>query len=260
MDEPARKKSYSSVQVYTTFRCTFTCARCSQRWHYDKELPTLSWAMFALFVDRLRQEETSIRRFVFTGGEPTLWPHLRRAVDLVHGHGWRAEITTNGFRAAAKDYGNADVVRISNYGGQNNLDQWRLRRDLGRRCRIYHPVHIDYPLPDGGPACLPARCSCQGLALIGQRVYACPSRALRAPASDGVCFLEEGWLPEVGRRHSLSHSLCRICPGNQNNCEPFWPPLTLQAGLWLSNFGFMLSLPWQGRWLRQAWRRWKQSH
>ncbi len=253
-------KQFWKATIYTTLRCTMSCERCGQRWLDARTRPDLTWGAFEAFVRGLRVQNVPIQWITLTGGEPTLWPHLSKAIDFAHDYGLRVIVFSNGLRRTARDYGRADIVQVTHYGSNNGDDRLRLKRELGKRLRIFYSIQIDTPLPDGGEESLPAECACPGLALFDGRVYPCPAWALRAGPEAGFDVEERTWFYAIKDIDPRTSVTCRTCLANEKVRRPLSPPLTIEGGLWESTRGVLWQLPWRGEWLRVAnrrFRRWK---
>lgn len=95
-DERARTASpitpLSRCELLVTDRCNFKCPYCrgvSTRRGYD-----LGWDECREILDQWLSD--GLRNIRFSGGEPTLWPHLERAVRYVRPSVERVAISTNG--------------------------------------------------------------------------------------------------------------------------------------------------------------------
>ena len=80
-----KSKRYTNAKIWPTFRCTLACPDCGakdgRRCHPDYEL---SWGQYTRFIDRLREQNIRLGLLDFSGGEPTLWPHLKEAIRYAH--------------------------------------------------------------------------------------------------------------------------------------------------------------------------------
>jgi hypothetical protein len=230
------------IYLFPTFGCTLSCPECYQ----GNQSCSASWSQqeWSHVRARMRESEICARECVFTGGEPTVWSQLPDAVDAVKTEGIAryVRVLSNGWRAQAQDYGSADVVQISNYGGVNCLSALRLKKELGRRLRIQNPIHFDLKNPKKYPPgeSLPGRCHCDGLSFAGDRVYPCayaagnhtgPSRHIDEPFANMM----------VDDPHRSE--LCQSCPVNRRNRLHYMPSRQyLQIGLW-EGPGWLVPIP-----------------
>ena len=80
---------YWKATIYTTLRCTLNCPRCGQRNLPARQEPDLKWEDYEAFVRGLCVQNVPLKWLTFTGGEPTLWPHLCDAIDFAHQYGFQ---------------------------------------------------------------------------------------------------------------------------------------------------------------------------
>jgi MoaA/NifB/PqqE/SkfB family radical SAM enzyme len=99
------------VSIWPTIRCQLSCKYCCCR-NEDKSHGDLSFIDFALAVDVLKRYGTKAIEFS-GGGEPLLWPHLEKAVDVVRGKGIKISLITNGLALKNIDTSKFDWIRIS---------------------------------------------------------------------------------------------------------------------------------------------------
>jgi len=130
----------ANICIVATTRCNLSCPDCLARGHDDRELDMVDMAAISLY----HRQRCIFPRIAITGGEPTLWPHLTDAIDLFTSTGIAKSIKviSNGRGCNAWDYGNADVVQVSNYGCINQADIVRLKAQMGKRLRIANPTHV----------------------------------------------------------------------------------------------------------------------
>lgn len=84
----------SSVRIKVTDRCSFKCFFC----HHEGSINTNDLELdYSLrhSLERLRVE-LRITEAHLTGGEPTIYPHIIKLVDLLSKLGYRVKMTTNG--------------------------------------------------------------------------------------------------------------------------------------------------------------------
>jgi len=251
---------YWKATIYTTLRCTLSCPRCGQRHLPARQKPDLTRDAYESFVRGMLVQNVPIKWLTFTGGEPTLWPHLLGAIDFAHQYGFKTIVFSNGLRRTAGNYGNTDQVQMTHYGSINGDDRLRLKRQLGKRLKIFRSIQIETPIPDGGDESLPAICACPGIALFNGYVYPCPAFSLRAGISAGFPLDPPTWWEKIKDFDPRSSTICRTCLANEKIRRPLSPPLTIEGGLWESTRGILWPLKWNFTWLRRAnrWvRKWR---
>jgi MoaA/NifB/PqqE/SkfB family radical SAM enzyme len=82
-----------SIDVFITYRCGLRCSHCfvGSRLDTNKDL---EFSLFEKLVFNAHNWHT--RDLTFLGGEPTLYPHLDKALQLAHAEGYKTRIVTNG--------------------------------------------------------------------------------------------------------------------------------------------------------------------
>lgn len=261
MDKRKLAKRYRNVLISTTKTCNLRCPRC-----YLRGLPAskknyfMTQDQFFRVMLRLIEQNIPVDWMIFTGGEPTLWPHLRWAIDFAKQHlDCRVRVITNAIDRNAEDYGDADVVAISHYGGLNRLDILRLRQQLGKKkVKVQSVVHLPWPFQKTTPNSIPALCGCTFLTFHGDKAYPCGSTGGQE-TDDGVS-VEEDFYDIFMRGNPWMNDLCKKCLANRKNRKLNMTNLTLELGVWdsavfgLWNFGF------RALWLRRIYnylRWWK---
>ena len=251
------------AQVYTTLRCNLNCPGCGQRWRAEKAFPDLDPESYLEFLRGLNRLADARPRWVsLTGGEPTLWPHLKEAIETAHAYAYKVSVSTNGLLDCDETLAAADLVQVSNYGAINALARLRMQKSIGRKLRVFNSVHIKTPLPDGGDECLPAECVCRGFSLMGDMVYVCPGAVLRCPVESGISVYTPSWPVDVQRLPCETQPLCRICTANQNNHHAVRAPFCIEAYLWETTTHRLWHIPWRMNGLRKVARRvlaWKRG-
>lgn len=260
MNKKELQKRYKNVLVYTTKVCNLRCPRCFMD-DMPKELlaKSLTKEQFKRIIDRLNEQDIKVRWMCLSGGEPTLWPHLKWAIDYAKKNAVVKSIIvgTNGIGRNAEDYGDADVVCITHYGAINRYDILRLRRQLGRkRTRIQYVVHL--PLTKGGlvhdEQSLPADCGCINLAFVGDKVYPCGMAA--AKESDNGISVEEPFGNVFMNRDPSMQNLCKTCLSNRKNKKKIMPGLTFEFGVWDSAICVLKGFNTKGILARRLYRYW----
>ncbi len=87
------------MDLALTYRCQNDCIHCYNEERRAQELPLEVWLAV---VDRVR--EAGVPHIVFTGGEPTLSPHLRDLILRSEEHGQITGLITNGRRLGQDGY------------------------------------------------------------------------------------------------------------------------------------------------------------
>lgn len=249
-------KCYQSALVFVTKRCNLGCPRCYLR-RLSKEQCKymMTREQFIRIIERLNEQNINIKWMLFSGGEPTLWPHLVWGIDLAKKSlGCKVRVITNAIDRNAEDYGNADVVGISHYGGMNRLDIYRLRKQLGRkRVRVQSVVHI--PWPKTAQNSLPSECGCAHLTFCGDKVYPCGGTG-GDETKEGIS-VEEPFYSHFIKRNPWMSEACNKCLGNRKNVRLSMPNLTMEIGVWDSAIFYMLDFKIKALWLRKIYRYFK---
>jgi len=192
----------------------------------------------------------------FTGGEPTLWPFLKQAIARakalkIADH---IRVSTNGVDRVAEDYAGSDSIVISHYGALNRHDILRLKRTFTGQTRIICVDHLPWPFPEGPDAdSVPADCNCVLLTFLSDRVWPCGFAAARnAPGSVGV---HDDFYHKFVASEPKSQPLCAQCLSNRNYRSKHLDGLTVEMGVWDSDFVRIWGIKSQLLWLRR-WRSW----
>jgi len=91
------KNPFSFLYVDLTYDCNMECEFC---YNPVRNYKTMDIKWFEDVCARLPHPVN----FRLLGGEPTLYPHLDRALDAATKHGHQAAVVTNGLRLASKSY------------------------------------------------------------------------------------------------------------------------------------------------------------
>jgi len=251
-------RCYRNAGVILTTACNLRCPRCFQgdRSQWPDQHAGTTLAQYERILRRLQEQRVHLRNLYLTGGEPTLHPDLSAVVQMTRD--WRAAeqiiVVTNGVDRNLEDYGQADIVRISDYGAINRLDAQRLKKQGGRRVVLHRVVHLPWPGPlSTSPAPdVPAECSCVMLEFCGDRVWPCGFAATRN--AEGSLSVEENFWYELVNGDPHRQKVCWGCLANRKAQGHKLPPLTLEWGLWESSIGGTLTPRLRCRWLRQLYR------
>ncbi len=97
-----------SLRIVLHSLCNFNCKFCHKEGTCSlKPIPLDTIKKMLVFF------KGKIKRVVFTGGEPTLYPELREAVKMAKENGYKVGITTNGSRIAEEVFDLVDEIHIS---------------------------------------------------------------------------------------------------------------------------------------------------
>ncbi|MFR0355723.1 radical SAM protein [Streptomyces sediminimaris] len=83
-----------AIDVYTTFRCNMRCGHCFVGELLDTAAD-LDWDALCAFLETARTEWSS-EEVAFLGGEPSLYPHIGRAIARAQELGFRVRLVSNG--------------------------------------------------------------------------------------------------------------------------------------------------------------------
>lgn len=205
-----------NVYFFPTFQCTLHCPRCYQRKLNPPMDYMMSWDEFKENMSSLKK--IVIEECVFTGGEPTLWPYLVKAVNRMKQIAKKVRIVSNGFQCSIEDYGDADVIQVSDYGAVNRMDIYRLKKQDRKRVRIQESIHWDWDRSISSE--LPGICGCVGLSFVGKQSWPC---AMAAAAKDEK---------SIGKEPPFApyQDLCKTCLVNKKNRKA--PKPVFQFGFW----------------------------
>ena len=205
------------------------CPRCYQRHLRPPMDYSMPMTTCRRIFERLREEDYRADECVFTGGEPTCWPHLVDALELCRNYQPKSKIrvVTNGVGRTIADYGCADVIQVSDYGAINRIDQYHLKKQGRSRVRIQAAVHWYWNMTEKSD--LPGNCGCTGLSFVGNKVWSC---AMAAAAQTPDCTsIEDDFIGACGSPHEAQYQeLCRSCLVNRKNRKA--PKPVVQLSLW----------------------------
>ncbi|HUV65663.1 MAG TPA: hypothetical protein VMW24_17335 [Sedimentisphaerales bacterium] len=217
-----------TICIVTTTQCNLRCPECLSGHCMDDDM---SWKS----VENIHKHYPA-DSIVFTGGEPTRWNPLRQAIDLFTG---KTRVISNGYRAPAYLYGNADQIVLSHYGAINVEDILRLRRELGRRrVKVKNVVHRKL-MPSGIVSC-----NCVQPTFYRDKVYPCAA-AWRKPGAEGR--------PIGAKPSAINRKWCQLCEHNRHCLG--WPPTVIELRVLDSHFYRAIRLPHLGS-IRARYRQW----
>jgi len=216
----------SNACIVCTTRCNLHCPDCLARGRGrdNPEMDAVHMAAISIYY----RSRCMFPRITITGGEPTLWPHLTDAIDLLNSTGIAKSIKviTNGRGRNAEDYGNADVVQVSNYGCINQADIVRLKSQMGKRVRIVNPTHVQ---PE---AVETVECSSKHHTYYAGRVYPCAAAWRQMGAVGRPIGVEPG---------EIDPAWCRTCEHNRDALPT--GPTIIEIRVLDSHFHTMIRLP-----------------
>lgn len=221
--------AHNHFNIFTTSRCNRDCPQCSQRGFR-------TWGTgYELSLDDLTEWITCTkesgyppyRSVILTGGEPLLWENLEEGARLLRQSGVSQQLNlfSNGDmtdRVTDKLMESLTTLRLSRYG-DNALRVELLKERYGAKVSVVkRQAHFRLPIQLAGDEVLPAKCGCQGPALMGRRVYGCAM--LLTVANDlgmdlsrypeSQCDLQVGYLELLAGFPRARHDCCRGCIGN----------------------------------------------
>lgn len=250
-------RCYESAGIMLTTACNLRCPRCSQgdksQWHGS--LPQTTMEQHNRILDRLAEQSVHLRMLFYTGGEPTLCPQLKEMISETKRRSAadRIVVVTNGVDRNIEDYGEADVVSISDYGAINRLDAQRLRKQGGRRVVVHRVVHDPWPVePDDSVDDIPADCRCVRLEFCGDRVWPCAMAEMGN--AEGSLSVEENFWYRFVMGDPCRQAICHGCLANKRRAERRSRPVTFEWGVWGSPIGGTIVVPWRLNWLRRLYR------
>jgi hypothetical protein len=214
------------LNLFVTGRCNMDCAHCSQaeyrHGHGDMDIAVARAAISAV--------KASGRTMVFsaTGGEPTLWPHLRELFEIVHDAGCFSEtwLFSNGTRCdlirPLLEHGLLGLYRTN--AANCRAECRELARDFPGKVKISEGGH--FPLikrPSWNS--IPAMCNCPGVAVQGDRVWPCANWYsiivrhgfdLAAYREEWARPVESDWISFFALREQEKYAsrMCMYCEAN----------------------------------------------
>ncbi len=213
----------AAMTLFVTSRCNMQCNECSVAGLRGRD-PAYSMPMeeVALFVALTRRAGYRFRVIVLSGGEPTLWPHLRGACRFIRESGIanRIKILTNGSCAEAITPDLVEVVDdivISVHNTHHRAEQ--IARKFPGTVRIADRT-THYAQPTGPmDGVLPAKCVCGfGYFLYASTVGLCPMQLTVMPITGAwphIMPLRGRYLDELMNVDRYRQPACRVCVSNE---------------------------------------------
>lgn len=232
------------IQLMVTYNCTMNCPRCLQKPFKSRlENGIMTWREFLNIMTLLEDRDVMPRKIVITGGEPTLWPDLKRATEYIKDRNRDViiEIITNGMHQSAHAYGKADRVCVSNYGSINRIDMLKLKKELGRRFYVSNSCQLSWPFPEDVENTLPAICNCDNPSFVHDHVYVCPIAALYREDAQPIGKYGKDYLASNART-MFYQDRCRQCLVNLQARNKFINPAVLEISGWNTRICYFIQL------------------
>lgn len=226
---PILDDTNNHFNIFTTSRCTRRCPQCSQR-GFRAWSPTYELSLENLeeWIDCTKKSGyPSYRSIILTGGEPLLWDNLKEGAKLLHQAevGYQLNLFSNGdcIEIVTDELMESlTTLRLSHYGN-NAQGIESLKKRYGDKVSIVErQQHFPIPTELAGAEVLPAKCGCEGPALMGKQVYGC-SMLVTVAEEHGMnlnqypesqCKLQVGYLELLAGFPRTTHDCCRGCIGN----------------------------------------------
>lgn len=234
------KQAYKYATVYPVKACTLSCPRCywrhcGERW---KDYKGMTADMFWSICASLLVRKIKLIEMTFSGGEPTLWPHLKEAMAHAKTLGItdRIRIVTNAVDRTEDDYIGADIVQISDYGALNRKEYYELSRSKNFKTIQNKVIHLPWPFHEWEKCRnpLPAECNCAMLAFCGDRVYPC---GFGSTMDVGGMSIEEDYYEKFINGDPYNSELCKKCLSNQRLRTSYAIPPTIELSVWDCSVG-----------------------
>jgi hypothetical protein len=233
------KDKTRKICLVPTMNCNFRCPNCLFRYSDLKRSRTWEKEDIQKTMSIIKRSMISVKVVSILGGEPSLWPHLPILIDELHKAAIKVQIVTNG-TGSIERYGNADVIRVTDYGASNNWMYYNLRRQLGRRVHYHPSVHVPLNIPWTEKV----QCNCFGWVFVGDMLYRCGEQASRGicgiPIDNDTCVrISEAKDPRT-------EHCCHTCFSNKEAYNRVAPPIMAQISIWgveEANWVFRLPIP-----------------
>jgi hypothetical protein len=183
-------------------------------------------------IQHSRDAGYTFDRIGLSGGEPLMWPKLRKGLTLLRESGICKflQVQTNGDCIAASDapyfdecFNYLDRVRVSLYGKSARRDLVKLLPLNGHKLDfVDRTTHWELPTRRY-PGTLPADCMCGHFTLIGDKVWVCGSPPTMIPQF-GWCEadytqywrrLGPGFLDDLRKVNKFNQPHCEYCAVNK---------------------------------------------
>lgn len=224
---PIRWSSLYRVDIFLTGRCNINCAHCSQK-GYRQDHADIDKAVVFKVIDRIRDSKLKTK-ISYTGGEPTLHPDFPEIVEYVAKNlpfdtyiNLLSNLTYLDIICDSIDKGYVKGV-YSNLANchAKNADELlsRYGKDVVKLSSYGHLPLPKTPVWDS----IPADCHCPGVALMGNKIYACPNLYSLAKQHGYlhdddplVCDVDDDWIEYFKKNENMKYRnyLCTLCPSN----------------------------------------------
>lgn len=215
------------VGLFVTGKCNMNCAHCSQAEfranHGDMELETA--------IKVINAVKNSGRKMVFsvTGGEPTLWPHLYEVFKLAKDAGCFPEawLFSNGSDCSQVEKLLSDelVTKYCTNAANCRPACHELKKKFPSNVVISGGGH--FPLIKTAVwNSIPAACNCPGVAVQGNRVWACPNFFsiitrhhfdIEQYSKAFSCSVDDDWISFFAENETKKYTsrMCMFCEANK---------------------------------------------
>lgn len=216
------------LDIFLTGDCTINCAHCSQK-GYRQDHKNIDKSIVYRVIDQIRDHNLKIK-ISYTGGEPTLHPDFMEIAEYVAKNlpldtyiNLLSNLCNFDIICAAIDTGYVKGV-YSNLANCNTVNADKLLSRYGKDViQLSHHGHIPLPKTPVWDS-LPADCHCPGVALMGDKIYACPNLYSLAKQhgylhdDDPLVHTAENdkwvdWFLKNEKQKYLNY-LCTLCPAN----------------------------------------------
>jgi len=154
----------------------------------------------------------------FTGGEPTLWPHLAAGIERMSASPvfGKLRLNTNGANLSVLDTvaHHLTSVRLSVHAGNTDLTAKITAKDRARyKIKLWnrpHRAYAEHPIPNSTPA----KCSCPIPIYFDGRMYICPG-ALISQNDESASVDDDFAAHYISRQATrMNQPFCRQCISN----------------------------------------------
>ena len=247
------KQYGETIQLMTTYACTMDCPKCVQKPFKNLERGHMTMDEFFCAIGAM--SDAKPKKVIISGGEPTLWPHLKEAIDHIKSTlGSKVEVITNGLYKNGEDYGNADIVSVSNYGSINKMDMLRLKGQLGRRYRMLNSCQVPLPFKQNGDNTLPAICNCYNPSFVRGSVYRCPVAGYHRCGAVNAKHYGKSYLGH-NKDIIFKMSICRDCLANYKARKRYNNQAVLEISAWNTRIGYTIQLGRYSNIARKVYRK-----
>lgn len=225
------KKQLPLLEIFSNSVCPRHCPRCDKN-PIRKKYPNFQFTpeMAQTFANKLDEYDCMVERVQFVGGEPLMWKHLEKCVDILRDSGKVASIkmTTALPDTIDMKYYEAifDCIGVSDYGTNRNMIE---RYAIGNpKYEIHDKVKHHFHPRGRIPGTIPAGCYCHVTWLFGEDFYFCPMTGsilmseidlkMTQEERDFYCWTQDEFFQNIQRYHSGfgQRNICEACHVNSN--------------------------------------------